>query len=256
LACKCSGSDALTTLNGQRWQIAHLLDAEEVKSTASSHAHSTLRGKSSLEELSLGATSSPWGKENILNGTDGLAGTVVVTSVPLGLSSGSIGLNILQAGADDLEELKLPVWVSSEGLDEALLVVILVIDELVLIVFVADGCVRDGLWGEFLDGGLNVRPVVVLELLDEGVGVVSHSLVWFEARVNHGAHINTECSVEDTSLEIGGSGSWDSTVLSRNWCVHPWGEDDLLEVADSLASAIVVTRVPLGGGVLDVSLDG
>merc|ERR1719400_463743 len=96
-----------------------------------------LRGKSSLEELSLGATSSPWGEENVLNATDGLTGTVVVASVPLGLSSGGIGLNILHAGADDLEELKLPVWVGSEGLNEALLVVILVIDELVLRVVVA-----------------------------------------------------------------------------------------------------------------------
>ena len=255
MTCECSGSGAPTTFNGQRGQIVHLLDAEEVKSTAPSHAHSTLRGKSSLEELSLGATSSPWGEENVLNGTDGLTGTVVVASVPLGLSSGSIGLDILQAGADDLEELELPVWVGSEGLNEALLVVILVIDELVLRVVVAGLGVNNGLWGELLDGGLNVRPVVVLELLDEGVSVVSHSLVWGEARVNHGARINTEGSVEDTSLEIGGSGSWDSSVLSANWCVHPWGEDELLEVADSLARAIVVTGVPLGGGVLDVSLD-
>ena len=244
------------TQRSKRAEIVHLLDAEEVKPTAPSHAHSTLRGKSSLEELSLGATSSPWGEENALNATDGLTGTVVVSSVPLGLSSGGIGLDILHAGADNLKELELPVWVGSEGLNEALLVVILVIDELVLSVVVADLGISLGLWGELLDGGLNVGPVVVLELLDESVSVVCHSLVWDEARVNHGAHINTEGSVEDTSLEVGGSGSWDSTVLSTNWCAPPWGEDELLEVADSLASFIVLTGVPLGGGVLDVSLDG
>ena len=216
MKCECSGSGAPTSFNGQRGQIVHLLDAEEVKSTAPSHAHSTLRGKSSLEELSLGATSSPWGEENVLNATDGLTGTVVVASVPLGLSGGGIGLNILHAGADDLEELELPVGVSSEGLDDGLLVVPLVINILVGWIVVADTSVSLDFREEFLDSRNDSGPVLVLKGGNESIGVVGQFLIWREARVDIGTDIDTEGSVEDTGLEVCDGSGGDSGVLGKN----------------------------------------
>ena len=93
---------------------------------------------------------------DLVDFADSLASTVVVTSVPLGFSSRGISLDVGHACANDLEELELPVGVSSEGLDEALLVVVLVIDELVLSIVMADFSVRFGLRGELLDGGLDV----------------------------------------------------------------------------------------------------
>ena len=132
--------------------------------------------------------------------------------------------------------------------------VVLVIDVLVLWVVMADFSVRNGLRGELLDGGLDVRPVVIFELLDESVSIVGHRLVRSEARVDHGTHVNTEGSVEDTGLEVGGGGGGNSAVANRG--VPPRGEGELLAVAHSLACTVIVTSVPLGCCILHVSLDG
>ena len=79
----------------------------------------------------------------------------------------------------------------------------------------ADTSVRNGLRGELLDGCLDVRPVVIFELLDESVSIVGHRLVRLEARVDHGTHVNTEGSVEDTGLEVGNSGVGNSGVFNE-----------------------------------------
>jgi len=133
-------------------------------------------------------------------------------------------------------------------------VVILIIDVLVFWVVVANFGICDGLRGELFHSGFDVRPIVIFELLDESISIIGHSLVRSEARVDVSTHVNTEGSVEDTGLEIGGGSGGNSAVDSLRFWI-PLAEDELLEVTDSLTCTVVVTRVPLGRGILDVSLD-
>ena len=127
----------------------------------------------------------------------------------------------------------MPVWVGSEGLDDGLLVVPLVIDVLVGWVVVADISVSLDLRDEFLDGSSDSGPVLGLKGGNESIGVVGQFLIWREARVDIGTDIDTEGSVEDTGLEVGGGGGGNSVVDVLGW--PPIRHGELLDGAQSLA---------------------
>lgn len=74
---------------------------------------------------------------------------------------------------------------------------------------------------------------MIFELLDESVSIVGHRLVRSEARIDHGTHVNTEGSVEDTGLEVGGGGGGNSAVDVLGW--PPIRHGELLDGAQSLA---------------------
>jgi len=200
------------------------------------------------------AACGPGGKQNILNGADGLACAVIISSVPFCFSSRSISLDIFHACAYDLNQLELPVRVSPEGLDEAFLVIILIINKLVLWIVMAGFSVHNGLRSELLNSCFDIRPVMVLKLLDESICIIGHCLVRCEACVDHRSHIHTKGSVEDTGLEICRGSGWNSSVLSH-WGVPPGGKGELLNGADGLACAVIISSVPFGCSILNTSLD-
>ena len=88
----------------------------------------------SLEELS---SCLPWGEDELIDFTDSLAGTVVVTSGPLGLSVGGVSLDLSEVRFDGLDDLDLPVWVVLGSLDDLLLSSVGIVDSFVLRVGVA-----------------------------------------------------------------------------------------------------------------------
>ena len=106
----------------------------------------------SLEELSLCL---PWGEEVLVDGADSLAGAIVVTSVPLGLSVGGRLLDLSEVWLDGLDGLDLPVRVVLGSYDNFLLSSVGIVNSLVLRVSVAHAGVLDGLWLEFRNSGLD-----------------------------------------------------------------------------------------------------
>ena len=135
----------------------------------------------------------------------------------------------------------------------------LIINVLVGWVSVASGGILNDQRSELLDSGLDIGPVVILDLLNEVTRRVSQSLVGSEALVNVSANIDTEGGVEDTGLEVDGGRGGNSAVdaIDTIGAVNIIaGENELLKVADGLTGAVVIGGVPLSGGILDVSLDG
>ena len=132
----------------------------------------------------------------------------------------------------------------------------LIINVLVGWVIVASSGILNDQRSELLDSGLDIRPVVILDLLNEFACGVSQSLVGSEALVNVSANIDTEGGVEDTGLEVDGGRGGNSAVGTIGAVNIIAGENELLKVADGLTGAVVIGGVPLSGGILDVSLDG
>ena len=169
----------------------------------------TAAAASSLEE---GAGGLPWGKDDLVDGANGLTGTVVVTGGPLGLSIGGAGLDLSEVRLDGLDGLDLPVGVVLGVLDNELLGVVSGIDILVLGVGVAGVGISDSLWLEGDDGRLDGGPILLLDGGDESIGLVGEGLVGGEAGIELGLEVCTEEGVEDTSLEVGGGGGGNSGV--------------------------------------------
>ena len=157
----------------------------------------------SLEELSLFL---PWGEKVLVDGADSLAGAIVVTSVPLGLSVAGQLLDLSEVWLDGSDGLELPVRVVLGSDDNFLLSSVGIVDSLVLRVSVARVGVLDGLWLEFLNSFLDSVEVTSLDSCDEGIGVIGEVLVRREASAELGSEVLTQERVEDTGLEV----SWGS----------------------------------------------
>ena len=163
----------------------------------------------SLEELSLGL---PWGEEVHVDGADGLAGAIVVTSVPLGLSVAGQLLDLSEVWLDGSDGLDLPVWVVLGSDDNFLLSSVGIVDSLVLRVIVASAGVLDGLWLELLNSFLDSVKVTSLDSSDESIGVIGEGLVRREASVELGSEVLAQEGVEDTGLEVSWGGGGNSVL--------------------------------------------
>mmetsp|Transcript_8556 Transcript_8556/g.10571 ORF Transcript_8556/g.10571 Transcript_8556/m.10571 type:complete len:200 (+) Transcript_8556:58-657(+) len=171
-----------------------------------------LRGnKDSLEE---GRVAFPVGEDNTVDVADLLAGTVVVTGVPLRDSALGALLDLRDALADALDGVDLPVGVVLDLLDEGGLVFVGGLDIGVLGIGHALAGVGDGLGLELHHDVLDFVEFLVLEGLDERIGLVSHLLVGGEALHHEGVHIDVGVeAVDHTSGEVS-RGSGGNGVLS------------------------------------------
>ena len=127
----------------------------------------------SLEEVALTvaepAGAPPGCEGNSLDLAHGDTGVEVITSIPLGLSIGNVGLDICLVGKDRAESLDLPVWVVSCRLENIFLVIVLIHDILVLVVILAWLDVGHDLRGELLDCACDSFPVLFLDGANESV---------------------------------------------------------------------------------------
>ena len=160
----------------------------------------TYLAPSSLEEF---VGLHPWLVDDVVEVAVGLAGTVVVASVPLAEGIGDDVLDVAQVGEDDLCELLLRVGVGSGARLSVRRFLVVGSDSGVLSISHARGSVSRSQRLHLLRDGSERLPVLVLDVLHPRVHVVGEGLVGLEASVDVGAEVITEPGVEDASLVVG-----------------------------------------------------